>query len=186
MSGTARGRSRPDAHPDAATPVPLAGANGTAGGAALVDRHTATLASHSFALRVGATEVESMPRASAFTYEGVSLGFGSIRVFSVAGTTYRLHETDDGVTVEEQPYDRNSPESDEGDDVATATEVETFTVTAVGMVTVSRPDAFCVASSAVAGDDTATPTPSVTALQNGTVGQFTAVAGPSKRTNGTD
>ncbi|PSQ21958.1 hypothetical protein BRD06_10490 [Halobacteriales archaeon QS_9_67_15] len=250
--------------PTPATPVPLAGENGTVGGAALVDRHTAALANHSFALRIDATEVESMPRASAFTYEGVSLGFDSIQVFSVAGTTYRLHETAEGVTISEQPYDRDSSESDwyvavltgthwltdrvgalgyrqvdtrtwngtevrvlrdtfdgeavvdigtavsinstvfvdrrgviryvrhvrttqsdESDDIAAATEVETFTVTDVGTVTVSRPEAFCVASSTVAGDNTATPTPSVTALQDGTVRQFTAVPGPSERPNGT-
>jgi len=258
--------------PTPSTPVPLGAENGTVSGAVLVDRHTARLANHSFALRVGATEIESMPQATAFTYEGVSLGFSAVRVFAVAGTTYRLHETGEGVTVGEHPYNRDSPESDwyvevltgthwltdrvgslgyrqvdtrtwngtevrvlrdtfdgealvgtgeavsinstvfvdrrgvirhvrhvrtiqsdEGDDIATATEVQTFTVTEVGTVTVSRPDAFCVASSAVAGDDTTTPTPSVTALQNGTVGQFTAVpgpstdrTGPSEPANGTD
>ena len=245
------------------TPVPLGGENGTVSGAVLVDRHTATLANHSFALRVGPTEIKSMPQAGAFTYEGVSLGFDAVRVFSVGGRIYRLRETGEGVTVGERPYDRDSPESDwyvaaltgthwltdrvgalgyrqvdtrtwngtevrvlrdtfdgeavvdigtavsinstvfvdrrgviryvrhvrttqsdESDDIAATTEVETFTVTHVGTVTVSRPDAFCVASSAVAGDDTPAPTPSVTAVP-GPSTDTTDASGSANRTGST-
>lgn len=90
--------------PPPATPAPLPTVNGTIDGATLVARHASVLANHSFALRIGATEIESMPGGAAFTYEGVSLGFESVQVFAVAGTVYRLHRTDAGVSVTTTEY----------------------------------------------------------------------------------
>lgn len=90
--------------PTPVTPQPLPVQNGTIRGTALTAVHRQTLANYSFTLRIGATRIQSMPRASAFTYEGVSLGFGSVRVFAVAGTIYRLQESDSGVTVDTQSY----------------------------------------------------------------------------------
>ena len=98
--------------PTPATPAPLPAQNGTVRGTALTATHRQTLANYSFSLRIGATNIESMPQASAFTYEGVSLGFGSVRVFAVAGTVYRLQKSRSGVTVETRPY---APEAEDSD-----------------------------------------------------------------------
>ncbi|WP_123538238.1 hypothetical protein [Halosimplex salinum] len=96
----------PDRSPAATptTPAPLPTENGTVRGAALVTRHAAALANYSYALRMDGTRVESMPGATAFTYEGVTLGFESVQMFAVAGTVYHLHQTGAGVSVTEQPY----------------------------------------------------------------------------------
>ena len=212
--------------PTPTTPVPLARTNGTVSGDAVVAAHGAALANYSFALRMGGTRVRSMPGATAFTYEGVTLGFQSVRVFAVAGTIYRLHQVEDGVAVDRRPYDPDSRASawyrdaltgenwldervgqynytqvgtrtwngtevrvleeardievlvgsgealtvestllvdrrgvvrhvrhvrtirrDTLDGIVNTTDVETFTVDAVGGVTVRRPDAFCVPGS---------------------------------------
>ncbi|WP_436926601.1 hypothetical protein [Halosimplex amylolyticum] len=239
--------------PTPATPVPLPTENGTVDGSALVARHAAALENRSFAARIGPTRIESMPGATAFTYEGVSLGFESVRVFAVAGTIYRLHETEAGVSVSQQPYRPDSPEtdwyldaltgrdwlaerlgrldyrrvdtrtwngtevrvfndtfdgealvgagetlsidstvfvdrrgvvryvrhvrtvrSDEGDEIVATTDIETFSVPAVGSVTVTRPDAFCVPSA----DVVAVSTPA-SATANATAGPFTAIRDPT-------
>jgi len=97
--------------PTPTTPVPLATTDGTVSGADLVAGHGAALDDHSFSLRMDGTRVRAMPGASAFTYEGVTLGFRSVRVFAVAGTIYRLRQVEDGVAVAQQPYDPDSSES---------------------------------------------------------------------------
>ncbi|WP_436909167.1 hypothetical protein [Halosimplex marinum] len=97
--------------PTPATPAPLPTTNGTLTGPDLVASHGAALDNYSFALRMDGTQVRATPGAGAFTYEGVTLGFRSVRVFAVAGTVYRLRQVDDGVAVDRQPYDSDSPES---------------------------------------------------------------------------
>lgn len=90
--------------PTPATPVAFPTDNGTVSGADIVATHRAALSNHSFELRMDGTRVRSMPGATAFTYEGVTLGFESVRVFAAAGTLYRLHRVDGGVAVSEEPY----------------------------------------------------------------------------------
>lgn len=97
--------------PTPATPAPLPTTNGTVSGADLVASHAAALDNYSFALRMDGTRVRAMPGAVAFTYEGVTLGFRSVRVFAVAGTVYRLRQVEDGVAVDRRPYGPDSPES---------------------------------------------------------------------------
>ncbi|QLH81767.1 hypothetical protein [Halosimplex pelagicum] len=97
--------------PTPATPVPLAAANGTVDGDAIVAGHGAALDDHSFSLRMDGTRVRAMPGAAAFTYEGVTLGFQSVQVFAVAGTIYRLRQVEGGVSVAQRPYDPDSPGS---------------------------------------------------------------------------
>ncbi|QLH77308.1 hypothetical protein HZS55_08380 [Halosimplex rubrum] len=97
--------------PTPATPVPLATTNGTVAGDDIVAGHGAALDDYSFSLRMDGTRVRAMPGVTAFTYEGVTLGFQSVRVFAVAGTIYRLRQVEDGVAVDRQPYDPDSPGS---------------------------------------------------------------------------
>ncbi|QPV64130.1 hypothetical protein I7X12_05760 [Halosimplex litoreum] len=97
--------------PTPATPVPLATTDGAVAGGDIVAGHGAALDDLSFSLRMDGTRVRAMPGASAFTYEGVTLGFRSVRVFAVAGTIYRLRQVEDGVAVAQQAYDPDSPES---------------------------------------------------------------------------
>lgn len=97
--------------PTPATPVPLATTDGTVSGSDIVAAHGAALDNYSFSLRMDGTRVRAMPGATAFTYEGVTLGFRSVQVFAVAGTIYRLRQVEDGVAVDRQPYDPDSPGS---------------------------------------------------------------------------
>ncbi|ELZ30483.1 hypothetical protein C475_00025 [Halosimplex carlsbadense 2-9-1] len=97
--------------PTPTTPVTLATTDGTVTGGDIVAGHGAALDNHSFSLRMDGTRVRAMPGASAFTYEGVTLGFRSVRVYAVAGTIYRLRQVEDGVAVARQPYDSDSPGS---------------------------------------------------------------------------
>jgi hypothetical protein len=97
--------------PTPATPAPLPTTNGTVAGSDLVASHGAALDNYSFALRMDGTRVRAAPGASAFTYEGVTLGFRSVRVFAVGGTVYRLRQVEDGVAVDRRPYGPDSPES---------------------------------------------------------------------------
>lgn len=97
--------------PTPATPVPLATTDGAVSGDDIVAGHGAALDNHSFSLRMDGTRVRATPGASAFTYEGVTLGFRSVSVFAVAGTIYRLRQVEDGVAVDRRPYDPDSPDS---------------------------------------------------------------------------
>ncbi|WP_436930955.1 hypothetical protein [Halosimplex halobium] len=97
--------------PTPATPAPLPTTDGIVAGTDLVASHGAALDNYSFALRMDGTRVRATAGASAFTYEGVTLGFRSVRVFAVAGTVYRLRQVEDGVAVDRRPYGPDSPGS---------------------------------------------------------------------------
>lgn len=85
--------------PTPATPVPVPGENGTVRGADLVERHLDALTTRGFRLRVDGTRVTSVSGGAAFRFNGSLLGFGPVQLYAVGGTIYRLHETDDGVSV---------------------------------------------------------------------------------------
>ncbi|WP_135364530.1 hypothetical protein [Halosimplex halophilum] len=97
--------------PTPESPVSLPTTDGTVAGTDLVASHGAALDNYSFALRMDGTRVRATPGAGAFAYEGVTLGFQSVHVFAVAGTVYRLRQVEDGVAVDRQPYDPDSPQS---------------------------------------------------------------------------
>ena len=102
------GASDRTARPTPETAGPIPGENGTVRGAALVERHLDAIAAHGFTLRTNSTRVTSLPGGTAFRFNGTLLGFGPVRLYAVGETIYRLHETDDGLSVTTTVYDPGS------------------------------------------------------------------------------
>lgn len=92
-----------------AEPVDLTGPDGVVNGSTLVARHAQALSNVSFHLRVdGGTDVWSMPRAEAFTYEGTALSLETPWAYAVAGRLYTLTTDGGQLVLRDRAYDPGS------------------------------------------------------------------------------